>query len=201
MLSVMKVKISVVTDDAVSAWSAGQSTRARAHAAACADSLLIVFSHGQVDQWVEAVAPNWDTCRVSSANLDFVRSIYAAWELGDFSRAPQWADPAIEWVNFGGPAAGGRTGVEAVAEFWRELLSSWEDLRADPQEYLELDDDRVLVLSRLNGRNKDGGYIDHLRASLFCIDRGKVRRLIFYWDPERAFADLGLPPHTGAAGA
>jgi ketosteroid isomerase-like protein len=139
---------------------------------------------------------------VPSANLDLVRSIYAAWEVGDFSRTSEWADPAIEWVDFGGPAPGGRAGIDAVGEFWREILSSWEELRANPQKYLEVDDGRVLVLSRLSGREKDSGSdLEHTRASLFRIHGGKVTRVIFYWDPQRAFADLGLPPHTGAPGS
>jgi hypothetical protein len=38
-----------------------------------------------------------------SANLDFVRSIYADWERGDW-RNSGWADPQIEFVSEEWPA-------------------------------------------------------------------------------------------------
>ena len=132
---------------------------------------------------------------MASENVDLVRSIYSAWEEGEFGRTAEWADPEIEWVNFGGPAAGGRTGIDGVEGFWEEVLGSWEQLRASPQRYIEVDQDRVLVVSRLSGRSTDGETeIEHERAGLFRISHGRVTRVIFYWEPARAYADLGLEP-------
>jgi ketosteroid isomerase-like protein len=74
---------------------------------------------------------------MSSANLDLVRSIYAAWEHGDYTSV-DWAQPEIEFVRAGGP--GPWTGVADMAEGWREFLSAWEEFRPAAEGYRELDD-------------------------------------------------------------
>ena len=134
-----------------------------------------------------------------SANLDLVRSIYAAWEGGDYG-AVEWADPEIEFVIADGLEPGSGKGVEGMADRWRKALSAWGDLRVEAEEYRELDNERVLVLTCMRGRGKSSGVeIEESRGSLFHIRDGKVTRLVLYWDRERALSDLGFAPEANAA--
>ena len=133
----------------------------------------------------------------ASPNLDLVRSIYAAWERGDFSSA-EWADPNIEFVIADGPSPGTWTGLSGLAEGHRAWLSAWEGFRSEAQEYRELDDERVLVLSQYSGRGKTSGLeLGQMRAKgagVAQIRDGKVTRLVWYTNRDRALADLGLAP-------
>jgi ketosteroid isomerase-like protein len=131
-----------------------------------------------------------------SENLDLVRSIYADWERGDF-RSAEWADPQIDWVMADGPLQGTWTGVAGMALGWREWLSAWKDLRVEVDRYFELDEGRVLVLTRGIARGAasgiDTGEMRAESANLFHIRDGKVTRLVIYWESrDRALADLGL---------
>ncbi len=127
-----------------------------------------------------------------SESLDLVRSIYAEWERGEFSARPQWADPGIEFVVPDGPEPSTQTGMDASPGV-EAFVKLWEDLRFDADEYRELGDGSVLVLSRMTGRGKVSGVeVDQRRASQFHVRDGKVIRLALYWDRDRALADLGL---------
>jgi ketosteroid isomerase-like protein len=138
---------------------------------------------------------------MSSENLEIVRSVYAAWEGGDFSSA-EWADPDIEFVSADGPTPGTWTGVSGMAESWGEVLSAFDALHVKVDEYRELDDHRILVLFRFDGRGKtsglDLGQMQAEVANLLFLLEGKVTRLVTYWDRDRALADLDLSPDTGS---
>jgi ketosteroid isomerase-like protein len=139
-----------------------------------------------------------------SANLDLVRSLYAAWERGDYS-ATDWAHPEIEFVMVGGPEPVTATGVTGMEKAWRHWLGAWEEFGAEAQEYRELDHQRVLVLVQNTGRGKASGLeigqMQTMGAALFNIRDRKVTRLVIYWDRDRALADLGLAPESGGARA
>jgi ketosteroid isomerase-like protein len=130
-----------------------------------------------------------------SENLDFVRSIYAVWERGDY-RSVEWAHPEIEYAHVGGPAPGAWKGIAGMAEGWRDILRVIAEHRATVDEYRELDGGRVLVLVRLSGRGRtsgvDLGQMQAKVATLFYVRGAQVTRLVNYFNSDQALGDLGL---------
>src|SRR5687767_12891250 len=121
---------------------------------------------------------------MASANLDLVRSIFAAFEHGDFTRAPEWAHPDIEYVIVDGPSLGRWTGLPGLAEGSYNLLRAGEGVRLEAEEYRELDDERLLVLTLVRGRGKASGLdVGKLRArlaQLFHVRADKVIRVVVW---------------------
>jgi ketosteroid isomerase-like protein len=133
-----------------------------------------------------------------SSNLDLVRSIYAAWERGDF-HSIEWAHPEIEYVIADGPHPGTWRGISAVEETQREVLSAWASWRVDVQSYRKLDGERVFVLSRVTGRGATSGLqLEQKRAAVFHVRGERVIRHVVWWDRDRALADLGLEHEVNA---
>ena len=130
-----------------------------------------------------------------SANLDLVRSIYADWERGDFSSS-EWADPEIEHTDVDGPLAGAAGELATIGQGVRDFLSEWADFRLIADRLCELDPDRVLALDHRAGRSRtsglDLGAVRTDGARLFHLRDGKVRKIVVYFDRERAIAELGL---------
>jgi ketosteroid isomerase-like protein len=138
-----------------------------------------------------------------SENLDLVRSIYADWERGDFSRS-DWADPQIEFELSLETQYGRWTGLAGMANAWGDFLRLADGFRLLVDEYREIDPEHVLVLTltRRGGRELvselDLAQVGNKTAAVFQIRKGRVTRLAVYIDRHRAFADLGLTPRGDA---
>lgn len=130
-----------------------------------------------------------------SANVDFVRSIYAAWERSDYTDVA-WADHDIEYVMAGGPDPGVWRGVEGMAEAFRGMLAAWTDWRVTADEYIELDGERVLVSYHFSARGRtsglEAGKLHTHGATLFQLRARRVTRIVQYFSRDLAFAELGL---------
>jgi ketosteroid isomerase-like protein len=132
-----------------------------------------------------------------SANLETVRSIFAAWSQGDFTSA-EWADPEIDFEFADGPTPDRARGLGRMVELWRSMLDAWVDLRAVPESFHELDDGRILVFLRNEGRGRSSGIdiqeISVKSANVFELRSGKVTKLVLYWERQRALDAVGFSP-------
>jgi ketosteroid isomerase-like protein len=130
---------------------------------------------------------------VASANVELVQAIFRPWRQGDF-RSVDWAHPEIEYVVADGPSPGRWSGLAGMARgFSEDVLSAWDRFQLEPEEFRELDEERVLVLFQRVGRGKSSGLeMRSAGALVFDMQGGTVKRLTIYWDRERALADLGL---------
>jgi ketosteroid isomerase-like protein len=130
-----------------------------------------------------------------SENLDLVQSVCAAWERGDYNSI-EWAHSDIDFVVADGPTPDSARGLAGMAAAYRRFLSAWESLRVEVDDYREIDDERVLVLTHLSGRGKTSGVdlaqMHTKQANLFHIRDGKVTRLVVYNFRDHVLADLGL---------
>src|SRR2546426_7670486 len=112
-----------------------------------------------------------------SENLDLVRSIYAAWQRGDYGSV-EWAHPEIEVVIADGPSTGRWSGLAGMAEAARDLFSAWDDVRAEAEEDRALDRDEVLVLDHRSGRGTTSGLaLGQMRTQGATLWRGRAGRM------------------------
>ncbi len=127
-----------------------------------------------------------------SENLDLVRSMFDSWAAGELDPT-EWAHPEIEFVEPDGPDARNVKGIEALKDRIRDFRNNMSEWRIEAESCRELEDGRVLVLSRVTGRDGASGMrIGQARATLLQFEDGKVVRYVTYWDRGDGLAYFGL---------
>jgi ketosteroid isomerase-like protein len=131
---------------------------------------------------------------MSQVNVEVIRAMYAHWARGDFPAS--FIDSEVEHSRIGAQTPdmeGEWRGIEALSRAMVEYLHAFSDLRIEAEEIIDLDDDRVLVLSRQTARGKlSGAPIDHELGELFTLRAGKVVSYDSYWDRAEAMKAAGL---------
>ena len=123
-----------------------------------------------------------------------VRAFIEAYNRRDFGAAVESFDPEIEWVLPERQSADSGQGPEAILRFWEGLDNTFDELRLDPQEFVDAGD---LVATRLRYyvRGRESGL--EIEAELYhqvTTFRGeKMVRIEYFasWDEALAVAALG----------
>jgi ketosteroid isomerase-like protein len=132
---------------------------------------------------------------MSQGNVETVRSLTEAFNARDLDRYyVEFFDPEVEWrTSVEDPDAAIHRGLRAYQRYLEQWIEGFDGLRADVEEYVDVDDDRVLTWSRFSGRGRTSGVpADWYLAIIFTIRDGKVVRGEEYFDRDEALEAAGL---------
>ena len=120
-----------------------------------------------------------------------VRAFIEAYNRRDFDAAVESFHPDIEWVLPERQSSDSGHGPEAIRRFWEGIDNTFEELRLDPQEFVDAGD---LVATRLRyyGRGRESGLEieTELYHQVTTFRGGKMVRIEYFasWDEALAAA-------------
>jgi hypothetical protein len=141
---------------------------------------------GEID--LVAVVRNEDLLAATVAALE--PSVEPAFETaGDPKAVPMGSIAAVD----GGSRDLLAKGLDGFVAFWREWLSAWDSWNLGPPEFIDVDEDRVLVSNEVRARSKtDGVELTIDAANLMTLHDGKLARIEFFFSREKALKAAGL---------
>lgn len=144
------------------------------------------------------VISDWAILRSVPGETESVtRSMLVAFSSEGIDAALKYFDPAIEWMAppewLEDRLYEGHEGIKRLALFWTD---QFDDYAVDPEDFIDLDGDRLLLLAHQRGRIRSSdvhveqpiGWIVESRA-------GKLTKVDVHFSWEAARAAAGLPPH------
>ena len=128
---------------------------------------------------------------MSEESVEVIRSLYEDWLRGDmrFDRL----DPEISMVESAAlPGAVSARGIDAVKRYIESFAKYWEEVRFEPEEFIDAGDS-VVVVARLVGRGKRSGIeVTHRWAYVWTVRGDKALSMVGYADRAEALKVVGL---------
>ena len=132
-------------------------------------------------------------------NADIVRQVFAAFSRRDIETLIALSDPDILFVPPTGRLAGRDEpyrGHEGLRTYLADVARVWQELRSEPDEYIELDD-RVLCTGRVYAWGV-GRVIDAPAGWVWRVRSGRVVEGTVYETRRAAYEAAGVPWPPGA---
>ena len=92
-----------------------------------------------------------------------------------------------------GPDKGVYRGREQVREVWASFVEAFESLRWDPEEFIEVDESRLIVVNHTRMRGRGSGVeVAAVGAQLWTISDGRAQSFKLYQSKRDALEAAGL---------
>jgi ketosteroid isomerase-like protein len=128
-------------------------------------------------------------------NVDVVRRWVGAWvnARGGFAAVTEFTHPDFEMSFMAHHPLGGRTYRAGDAgEAMLEFAESFEDFRAEAEDFIDVAYDCVVVAFRERGRARGNVELEQVFGILFTVRDGKVARMEWFNSPAEALKTVGL---------
>jgi ketosteroid isomerase-like protein len=129
---------------------------------------------------------------MSQENVEIIRRGYEEFgRTGDFD--PELFEPEFEFDNSNAKLdAAIYRGPGGLREFLSLMRDMWEHMRFEPEEYIPVDENRVVVPVRITVVGRDGIETAARSAHLFTMRDGRVARMKAFQSKADALEAAGL---------
>jgi len=133
-------------------------------------------------------------------HVDFIRAGLEAWNRRDLDLALAGLHPEVEWRLPGAEGAGldldqTYRGPEGVKRFWELFWEAWEWISLEPEEFIDLGEDRLLVVGRFHARGRGSGVeIEQTFAHLYEFRDEQIIGFDAHWSKAGALEAVGQSP-------
>jgi ketosteroid isomerase-like protein len=105
-----------------------------------------------------------------------VKRAFEAFNRGEREALLEFFDPDIEVQDVAQAVEEPlRHGLSGVRRWFAAMDEVWEELRIEPEEYLEVDESRLIVVARVSGRGRGSGIeVDRSITTLYTMRDGRV---------------------------
>jgi ketosteroid isomerase-like protein len=130
---------------------------------------------------------------MSQENVEKARAFIDAYNRRDFDAAVEFFHPEVEWVLPAQQRSDSCTGPDEVKRFWEGIDETFDELRLDPQEFLDAGD-QVAVRLRHHGRGKGSGLEldEELYHQVSTFRDGVMVRIEYFDDWGEALEELAV---------
>jgi ketosteroid isomerase-like protein len=133
---------------------------------------------------------------MSQENVKVVRRAYEAFSSAGLDGFLEHVHPDAEYDATAaiGPFAGMYYGRAAIRDFLADYFDSWEYARMEPEDFIEVGEDHVVVLLRLHMRGKGSGIeVEARTINVWTLRDGKAVRMAVHNDKAEALESVALP--------
>jgi ketosteroid isomerase-like protein len=132
---------------------------------------------------------------MSEENVELVRRTIDLFNAREIEQALDGMhdDFVMDWSNSIGPLKGIYRGRQGALKLWSSFLDAWDAVHWDPEEIIEVDDTRVVVVNHVRMRGRGSGVdVEATGVQLWTIEAGEPQRIKLYQSKAEALEAAGL---------